>query len=48
MTKDEGPKHAVLNLHSSFESVSTWGQDLNVRRATPTGKMSLLGVFERI
>ncbi len=43
-----GPRPVLLVYGEHEESVSRWGQDLNVRRATPTGKMSLLGVFERI
>jgi hypothetical protein len=35
-------------IASLVESVSRWGQDLNVRQTAPTGKMSRFGVSERI
>ena len=30
------------------ETVSGWGQDLNVKQVAPTGKMGRFGVIERI
>jgi hypothetical protein len=32
----------------AFESVSRWGQDLNVKQAAPTSKKGHFDMFERI